>query len=132
PDSNNLYKVSCLDMFRLTTKQFLITFLTVAPLLALSFPSGWWSTPANVQTGENIFRSKCAVCHGLDGAGQTANGKKLRVPDLRSDRVQHHDNDELLDIVTNGKGEMPPFGKKYSAEKIQQVVAYVRGFGRRN
>jgi len=121
-------------MFYLPTnaKQILIAIIIVAPQLALSLPHGWWSTSANAQTGENIFRAKCAVCHGLDGGGQTANGKKLKVPDLRSDRVQHHDDDELLDIVTNGKGEMPPFGKKYSAEKIQQVVAYVRGFGRRN
>jgi len=82
--------------------------------------------------GENIFRAKCAVCHAVDGSGRTPNGKKLRVPDLRSDRVQNHDDDELLDVVTKGKGDMPPFGKKYSADKIQQVVAYVRSLGRGN
>ena len=82
--------------------------------------------------GENIFRAKCSVCHGVDGAGRTPNGKKLKVPDLRSERIQHHHDDELLDVVTNGKGDMPPFGKKYGPDKIQQVVSYVRSLGRKN
>ena len=82
--------------------------------------------------GENIFRAKCSVCHGLDGAGRTPNGKKLKVPDLRSERIQHHDDEELLDVVTNGKGDMPPFGKKYSADKLQQVIAYVRSLSQKN
>ena len=83
---------------------------------------------ASPPIGENIFRAKCAVCHGDDGAGRTPNGKKLRVPDLRSARVQDAPDDELLDVISNGKGDMPPFGKKYSADKLQQVITYVRSF----
>ena len=84
------------------------------------------------QAGENIFRAKCAVCHGVDGAGRTPDGKKLRVPDLRSNKVQDVPDDEMLDVISNGKGDMPPFGKKYSADKLQQVVIYVRSFRGRN
>lgn len=102
-----------------------------APVLAISSFRGWRTTSGQT-TGENIFRAKCAVCHGVDGAGRTPNGKKLKVPDLRSDRVQNHADDELLDIVMNGKGDMPPFGKKYSPGKLQKVVSYVRSLGRRN
>ena len=87
---------------------------------------------ANPQAGENIFRAKCAVCHGVDGAGRTPNGKKLRVPDLRSEKVQDIPDDEWLDVISNGKGDMPPFGKKYSADKLQQVITYVRSFRGRN
>jgi len=79
-------------------------------------------------TAENIFRAKCAVCHGVNGAGHTPNGKKLRVPDLRSEKVQNESDNELLDVISNGKGEMPPFRKKYSADKLQQVITYVRSF----
>jgi cytochrome c6 len=103
-----------------------------APALGRSVPRSWLAAGATSGIGENIFRAKCAVCHGIDGSGRTPNGKKLRVPDLRSERVQNHLDDEWLDVVTNGKGNMPPFGKKYSADKIQQVVAYVRSLGRRN
>jgi mono/diheme cytochrome c family protein len=87
---------------------------------------------ANPLIGENIFRAKCAVCHGVDGAGRTPNGKKLRVPDLRSNKVQDEPDDELLDVISNGKGDMPPFRKKYSADKLQQVITYVRSFRGRN
>ena len=87
---------------------------------------------ANPPNGENIFRAKCAVCHGVDGAGRTPNGKKLQIPDLRSDKVQDVPDDELLDVISNGKGDMPPFGKKYSADKLQQVITYVRSFRGRN
>jgi len=83
---------------------------------------------ANPPAGENIFRAKCAVCHGVDGTGRTPNGKKFRVPDLRSDKVQDQPDDELLDVISNGKGDMPPFRKKYGADKLQQVITYVRSF----
>jgi len=112
--------------------QILFAVLIGTSLLALSFPQKGWARDRTPGVGENIFRAKCAVCHGTDGAGHTPNGKKLKVPDLRSDRVQNHADDELFDIVTNGKGDMPPFGKKYSADKLQQVVSYVRSLGRRN
>ena len=95
-----------------------------------SFPG--WSINSGPSIGENIFRAKCSVCHGVDGAGRTENGKKLKVPDLRSERIKHHDDDELLDVITNGKGDMPPFGKKYSTDKLQQVVAYVRSLNQKN
>jgi len=91
-----------------------------------------WGTNGGPSVGENIFRAKCAVCHGVDGAGRTPNGKKFKVPDLRSEKIQRHDDEELLDVVTKGKGDMPPFGKKYSPDKLQQVVAYVRSLSQRN
>ena len=99
------------------------------PALA-AFPES--GTSGGPSIGENIFRAKCAVCHGVDGSGKTLNGKKFKVPDLRSEKIQHHDDEELLDVVTNGKGDMPPFGKKYNPDKLQQVVAYVRSLGQKN
>jgi len=95
-----------------------------------AFPG--WGRNGGPSAGENIFRAKCAVCHGVDGAGQTPNGKKFKVPNLRSEKIQRHDDEELLDVVTKGKGDMPPFGKKYSPDKLQQVVAYVRSLSQRN
>src|SRR4030095_9245117 len=91
------------------TERILVTSLIITPLFALSFPKMFAALSVNPQKGENIFRAKCAVCHGVDGAGDTANGKKLKVPDLRSNKVQDRPDDELLDVVTNGKRDMPPF-----------------------
>jgi mono/diheme cytochrome c family protein len=120
-----------LDMFRLKDlrEQLQIVLLIAFSVVGLCLPK---ATGATSHVGENIFRAKCAVCHGIDGAGETANGKKLRVPDLRSNRVQELSDDELLDVVTNGKREMPSFGKKYRSDQLQQVVTYIRSLGSMN
>ena len=39
-------------------------------------------------TAEDTYTETCAICHGADGAGQTARGKKLKLKDLRSPEVQ--------------------------------------------
>src|SRR5882672_575011 len=36
----------------------------------------------------DVFKSKCASCHGADGKGDTPAGKKMNVKDLASDDVQ--------------------------------------------
>jgi len=116
----------------IVAKRVFVTLLIATPVLTL-VPIKW-TRAANVRSrsGENIFRAKCAVCHGVDGSGRTPNGKKLKVPDLRSDEVQKLPDDELLDIIMNGKGYMPPFEKKVSADQLQQVIIYVRSLGGKN
>ncbi len=117
---------------RLSCKRTLgIAFLSLTPIVLLSSRAGSGAVSTKSQAGENIFRAKCSVCHGVDGGGQTENGKKLKVPDLRSEKVQNLSDGEMLDSVTNGKGYMPPMGKKYSADQLKQVVGYVRSLGRK-
>src|SRR5260370_35050364 len=78
-------------------------------------------------SGSDIFKTRCAVCHGLDGSGRTTQGKKLKTPDWRSHDVQKLSNDELLEIIKDGKGAgMPAFEKKLSQESVQQVIIYLR------
>jgi len=113
-------------------KRLFVTLLITTPVLTL-VPLKWTrATKIRSSSGENIFRAKCAVCHGVDGSARTPNGKKLKVPDLRSDEVQRLLDDELLDIIMNGKGYMPPFEKKVSADKRQQVIIYIRSLGGKN
>jgi len=100
--------------------------------MLLSARAGSSAVRDKSQPGENIFRAKCSVCHGVDGGGQTENGRKLKVPDLRSTKVQNLSDEEMLDSLTNGRGSMPPMGKKYSANQLKQVVVYVRSLGRKN
>jgi mono/diheme cytochrome c family protein len=44
--------------------------------------------PAVQDDVKQVFLNKCAVCHGEDGKGQTAKGKKLKMKDIRSPEVQ--------------------------------------------
>ena len=118
--------------FRNITGRLLIAFLIAIPVLSLSSRGRSRTVSGTSQTGENIFRAKCAVCHGVDGSGQTENGKKLKVPDLRSEKVQSLTDDELLETFMEGKGNMPPIGKKYRADQLKQVVIHVRSLARKN
>ncbi len=70
------------------------------------------------------YRTKCAMCHGPDGAG-SAVGKSMNVPDLRSSVVQNTDA-ELAQIISNGKGGMPAFKSSLSDDQMHALVTYVR------
>ena len=85
--------------------------------------------PVSGQTaGESLYKTKCAVCHGPDGKGETAVGKANKIRDLGSAEVQKQSDDELSGIVTGGKGKMPAYGKSLKPEQIKELVAYIRSF----
>jgi mono/diheme cytochrome c family protein len=71
------------------------------------------------------FRTKCAMCHGPDGAGSEV-GKSMNVPDLRSQAVQKLTDAELAQAISNGKGGMPPFKNSLSADQVHGLVTYIR------
>ena len=73
------------------------------------------------------FRTKCAMCHGRDGAGSEI-GKSMNAPDLRSQPVQKLPDAELAQVIANGKGGMPSFKGSLNAGQIHEIVAYLRTF----
>jgi cytochrome c6 len=75
---------------------------------------------------EKIYKANCALCHAADGSGNSPSGKALGARDLRSDVVQKKTDAELTEVITQGKGKMPPFGKKLKPEDITKLVAYIR------
>jgi mono/diheme cytochrome c family protein len=90
-------------------------------------------TPAKAQeTGESLFKGKCAMCHGPDGAGKTTMGQMLKIPDLHSAQVQKETNAQLTEIITKGKQKMPAYGDKLSKEQIEKLVAYIRELGKKH
>ncbi len=77
-------------------------------------------------TGPELFASKCAMCHGKTGAGDTAMGKNLKLNDLGSADVQKASDKELKDVIEKGKGKMPAYGGKLSDPQIDALVKYIR------
>jgi mono/diheme cytochrome c family protein len=77
-----------------------------------------------------LFDDKCARCHGADGRGHTVIGGMLGVPDFSDERWWAKEKSEslLVNSITNGKGDMPAFGKKLSRREISILVTHVRGF----
>ena len=80
--------------------------------------------------GAGTFKTKCVLCHGADGTGNTPLGKQLQAANLRSKEVQKRSNEELHKIVHDGQANMPPFGEQLTDDEINQVIQYVREFGK--
>ena len=74
----------------------------------------------------DLYKQKCAACHGVDGSGETPAGKKLQVRDLRSADVQKQSDAELNALIANGKNKMPAYSDKLSPQQIQDLVKYIR------
>ena len=72
----------------------------------------------------DLFKSKCAMCHGPDGKGKMAGTK-----DLGSAEVQKASDADLTATITKGKPpKMPAYEGKLTADQIKSLVAYVRTF----
>lgn len=78
-----------------------------------------------------VYKSKCAMCHAADGGGDSPTGKALKVKNLRSAEVQKQSDSELAEVITKGRNKMPAFGQKLKPEQIQELVTYIRQFGKK-
>ena len=75
---------------------------------------------------EKTYKTNCVLCHAADGSGNSASGKALGAKDLRSDVAQKKTDAELTEVIAQGKGKMPAFGKKLKPEDVTKLVAYIR------
>jgi mono/diheme cytochrome c family protein len=82
------------------------------------------SLSAHAQSAADLFKSKCAGCHGADGTG-SAMGKKMGAHDFTSADVQGMSDAQLTDIITNGKNKMQKYAS-LKPEDIKGLVAYIR------
>jgi cytochrome c6 len=93
-------------------------------ICAVAFAFSTWTFAAD--SGADVFKSKCASCHGADGKGDTSMGKAMKVKDLSSDEVQKQSDADLTAIVEKGKKPMPGYEGKLTKEHIAEVVKYLR------
>jgi mono/diheme cytochrome c family protein len=87
--------------------------------------------PAALADDAALYKTKCALCHALDGSGNVPMGQKTGVHDFRSPEVQKMTDAQLTDITTKGKAKMPAYDKKLTADEIKGLVAYVRVLGKK-
>jgi cytochrome c6 len=73
-----------------------------------------------------LYKSKCQACHGPDGKGDTAAGKKLGVKDFRSPDTAKLSDTELFDITKKGKDKMPGYDKKLTDDQVKDLIKYIR------
>jgi len=78
---------------------------------------------------KKTFKDQCSRCHGSDGKGNTVLGDMLFPPDFTDAKWwKELSNERLIHSITDGKNEMPAFGKKLTKPEILALIAYVRCF----
>jgi mono/diheme cytochrome c family protein len=106
--------------------QYLVLAVAVVFVVALftndgSSPSSSTATAGGAVSGEAVFASNCASCHGADGTGgigpALANGAVVEA---------FPDADDQVVVITEGRNGMPAFGERLTAEEIQAVTDYTR------
>lgn len=101
-----------------------LTFLaSITMVAACSGGSSTPAAPANdavLVEGQKVYSQNCASCHGASGNG--GYGPKL----AGVVAVKYPNIDDQIAIIANGKGAMPAFNKKLTAEQITAVTRYTR------
>jgi mono/diheme cytochrome c family protein len=81
--------------------------------------------------GRGVYENYCAACHGLDGRGQTPQGRKIKAGNLQESRLT---DEEILRRIRegarnkNGVKVMPAFGQELPAGDIDAVLLVVKAF----
>jgi mono/diheme cytochrome c family protein len=86
----------------------------------------------SVADGAALYDSKCALCHGKDGAGLPNWRSKGQPNFTKAEWQMSHTDEQIADSIKNGKGKfMPGFKSKLSEEEIGAVVQRIRAFGKK-
>ena len=110
-------------------KRLLIAFALCAFVLMVA-------SSASAQSAADNYKSKCQMCHGASGTGDTPMGKKLSLKDFHSPEVQQRSDDDLFKVISDGvskegKVSMPGYKGKITDDQIHELVAYVRELGKK-
>jgi mono/diheme cytochrome c family protein len=82
--------------------------------------------------GVALYDSKCALCHGKDGAG-LPNWRSKGQPDFtKLEWQKSHTDEQIADAIKNGKGKfMPAFKGRLSEEETGAVIQRIRALGKK-
>jgi mono/diheme cytochrome c family protein len=103
-------------------KKVILAVLLIAVALFFVLPNLSWAQ-------EDVYKAKCAGCHGADGKG-TAAGKKMGAPEFSSAAVQGASDATLADFIENGgpqkKASHAFANKGVGVPEASKLAAYVK------
>jgi cytochrome c6 len=108
-----------------------VSAIALLPLFLFAIPYSAAAQAGKAEDGQKLFETNCVKCHGADGSGNTAIGKAVGAKDLRSAEAKKLTDAEIITQITQGKGNMPPFGDSLSKANINDLMAYVRELGKK-
>ncbi|NVJ05878.1 cytochrome c [Myxococcus sp. AM001] len=88
------------------------------------------ATSAHADAVADVWKAKCAVCHGGDGKARTKMGQKASIGDMsRPDWQRARTDADLREVIANGdpnNRKMKPFKDKLTPAQIDALVGYIR------
>lgn len=84
------------------------------------------AVPALAQSGADLYKTKCAMCHGADGKAETPAGRAMKAIPFQTPDLVKATNAEMSAAIKNGKGKMPAYGSQLSDGQIRELVTYIR------
>jgi cytochrome c6 len=79
-------------------------------------------------SGQDVYKTKCASCHGAAGMADSGAGKMLKVKPITDPEVKKMNQAQMVEAVKNGMGKMQPFKGKLTDAQIKDSVDYFRTF----
>lgn len=73
-----------------------------------------------------VYVKNCAKCHG-----KTAGGRHFGGPSLISGKTAAASTEDLHNVIANGKGHMPKFAGKLTAEEIDTLVRQIQALNKK-
>ncbi len=101
--------------------------LVTAVICLLAIAPALLAQKGDAAAGKAIYSSKCAMCHGPDGAGKDTMAKMLKVEfkHLGSKEVQAKSDTDLKKEIGEGTGKMKAV-KLASDTDMANLIAYMR------
>lgn len=106
-------------------KRQLVSVLVSSGLSLLIVSSG---IAAEAKGGEATYERLCRSCHGPDGKGNPAMTKLFgeKAINIATKETTMKGDDNLLNVITEGRGKMPASGKGLSKQEQKDLLGYVR------
>lgn len=98
------------------TTKIVMMVLVIAVALFILIPNLAWA-----EDGAGLYKAKCAMCHGPDGAGKPA----AKIPSLVSAEAKAKSDDEIAKFLASN-AKHAGVAKALTPDQTKAVIGYVR------
>ena len=119
------------SLLKLITPALTALALVTSPFIAISAIPASAAKESNPYIGKHLYRSFCAICHGMDGKSKGPLAEKMDItpPSLVAGKYQKKSITELTGII-GGYGrkegsEMPSWSDALPETNLKHIAAYI-------
>jgi len=90
-------------------------------------------TRASIAAGEHLYKTQCAMCHGVkgDGKGDLAEPMKLTLRDwTKAGSLKEYTDGALYYITVKGKGKMPDQQGRMRPNQVWNMINFIRSLAK--